>query len=212
MKRSIVALLLASTATVAQANELNNTQEWYLGGFVGQSKFDVSKTDLGLPASVDLDDSGTAFKVIAGYQISEHFAIEGGYADLGELSFGMNEQYAEPNWSYDVDVKVTGELNGFLVNLVGKLPLNDATHLYAKIGAFSWDGKVTTTYSGVETHNDQSFTISQSGSESDDGTDVFYGVGIGYKIDNFMLRAEFEKMDSDGEDTDVISIGATYHF
>jgi len=212
VKRSIIALLLASTATVAQANELNNSEAWYLGGFIGQSNFDVSKSDLDLPASANLDDSDTAFKVIAGYEFNEYFAIEGGYADLGELSFGISEQYSETNWSYNVDVNATGELNGFLVNLVGKLPLNDATHLYAKVGAFSWDAKVTATYSGVENHYDQSYTFNSSESESDDGTDVFYGVGIGYKIDNFMLRAEFERMDSDGEDTDVLSIGATYHF
>ena len=212
VKKRIITFILASTFSIAHANNLDSSNSWYLGGTVGQSKYDTSKAKIGLSSKFDLDKTDFAYKLFAGYEFSEYFAIEGGYIDLGELSFGYNSQVNEQGFSFQEQRRASAEVDGFIINLVGKLPINDTTHVYAKVGSFSWDVDAKSSYRSIDTISGTQRIFSDSDSEKIDGSDVFYGIGIGYQLNNFTLRAEYEMMESDKQDIDVISIGATYHF
>jgi hypothetical protein len=48
--------------------------------------------------------------------------------------------------------------------------------------------------------------------DSDDGTDVYFGVGASYSFDKVDINADFVRYEVDGVDVDVISIGAAYRF
>ena len=212
MKKRIITLILASSLSIAHANSFESSPNWYLGGFVGQSDYDVSLPDPNATPSVDFDHTDTAFKLIAGYEFNEYFAIEGGYTNLGELTLSYNKEFNDGTFSYSESSKLAAEVDGFIVNLVGKLPITESTHLYAKVGSFSWDVEASSSYRSVDTSFGTTNVFTDRETAKEDGSDVFYGIGVGYKIDNFTLKAEFEMMESDDQDIDVISIGATYHF
>ena len=54
---------------------------FYIGGALGQSSFDVE-----CARTTSCDDSDSSWKIFGGYQFNKHFALEFGYADLGETT------------------------------------------------------------------------------------------------------------------------------
>ena len=77
------------------------SREAYLNAGVGQSKYDVSQSDLddavlsafeesGVivgDADSRFDDKGDSWSVSGGYRFSKHFAVEVGYVDLGTTEY-----------------------------------------------------------------------------------------------------------------------------
>ncbi|NVK31570.1 MAG: OmpA family protein [Gammaproteobacteria bacterium] len=55
--------------------------DWYIGGGVGVSKMQPHE---GTTGGRVLEDSGTAYRGIVGYNVNRRFAVEGYYADLGK--------------------------------------------------------------------------------------------------------------------------------
>src|SRR6187402_2578567 len=88
---SLIAVTAACPATFAEDFDSG----WYLGGNIGQAKSDIDSSRIAGNVldnsfnvqSISEDDSDTGFKVFGGYQVSKHFAIEGGYFDLGQFDF-----------------------------------------------------------------------------------------------------------------------------
>ena len=68
--------------------------------------------------------------------------------------------------------------------------------VFAKVGAFTWD--VDASFGGD--------------SESDDGTDLAYGIGARFQIASFQIRAEYEIFDVDDADVDFLSASLLYTF
>ena len=76
---------------------------------------------------------------------------------------------------------------------VGILPIGPVD-LFAKVGAVNWDVKA-------------------KGSGSDSGTDMAYGVGVGFHISKIGIRAEWEKFDAKEVDSlYMISLGVEWRF
>ena len=77
---ALAALLFATTAAFAQAPA--GTQKIYVGVQVGQSRLDREDFN----ESVVRDDEATAYSLLVGYRFSRYFAMEAGYANLGEYT------------------------------------------------------------------------------------------------------------------------------
>ncbi len=213
MSYKYIALPLLLCSSLAVANEYSSPEQGlYLGGFVGQSSFDVPEMDSGFDFNVD--DSDTAFKLIGGYQFSEYFAVELGYVDLGEFSFNYDDSVTEPEYQYSMSMKVSGAVDGLTLAVVGILPLNEQVNLYAKVGMFSWEGEVSGSgqyqYSDIYGTNDSDYFSEEP--VTDDDNSAFYGLGLSYQLSQLSLHAEYEMYDLDGDDVSLLSIGATYHF
>ena len=109
---------------------------------------------LGCGPVTALDDDGAAYKAFAGYRMHKNFAASVGYANLA-----------------DTDASGAGftdklEVDGFYVAAHGIVPITDNMDLFATLGMFRWDQKVT-------------FNVM---SGSFDGTDVMYGAGFTYDV------------------------------
>ncbi len=197
--------LLTPLAVFAETTESTDlTNNIYVGAFVGQSSFDASGGDFD---GLSVDDSDTAFKFLAGYQFNDYLSLEGGYANLGELTISAHE--VEGPYEFKVDGSV--EVDGLFVNVVGSYPVSEQFSLYAKVGLFSWDAE-SELKSSFSSSDPEIPSESYSESFSDDGSDVFYGVGLTYHWNEISFRAEYEMFESDGDDVDVFSIGAVYNF
>ena len=180
----VAALALAASQASAQA---------YLGGSVGQSDIDADiATGLITGGSVDGKDS--AFKLFGGYMFNRHFGLEAAYVDLGKLSYSGN-------W---LGAPVTGgtvELTGTTISALGALPITEQFSLLGKIGLFIWEAKARDTTGGLPF------------SARDEGTDLAFGIGVGYHFTrNLGVRAEWEMFTTDNADSSLVSLGVLWQF
>lgn len=161
----------------------------YIGGSYGNATVDFGVDIPGLQTDFDEDDS--AYKVLIGYRFdlpSVFLAVEGGYVDLGtpELTIATETLTVDP----------TG------VNLFGIAGLEAGPmELYLKAGYIAWDAELTL-----------SDGLGNTFSDSDDGSDMGYGLGVAFGVGPVSVRGELEKYDIDDVDVSMISIGFTYLF
>lgn len=217
-KKSVVltSILLAGsyTSNVMAADTCfdQNTQcapqlGWYLGGEFGQSVSDfdgerfMSLADsAGLQiSSFAFDDADTSYGLLFGYQFSEHFALEGGYRDLGDYTSTFTGRTTDTQqFLDDASAQVPESGDGLSLGLVASLPF-DIMKISAKVGLWDWDNDVDSTpFSSVV---------------SDSGTDLYYGAEVSYQVTEKMqayisaVRYEFNRDKSDN-----VTLGLRYFF
>lgn len=183
-------------ATVAAALALAASQasaQAYLGGSIGQSDIDEQITT-GLITGGSVDGKDSAFKFFGGYMFNRHFGLEAAYVDLGELSYSGNF----------LGTPVTGgtvELSGVSVSALGAVPIGERFSIFGKIGLFMWDAEARDTTGGLPF------------SASDEGTDLAFGVGLGYHFTPHLgVRAEWEMLTTDDADSSLLSVGLLWRF
>lgn len=191
MKKAFISAIIGTSLFAASTMAV--AQGFYLGGSIGQSKFKESCE--GATAGVSCDDTDTAWRFFGGYEVNRNFAVEIGYADLGEAKASLT--------SGGITATSTAKATAWDVVGIGSLPLGPSFALYAKLGLFygKADGRVSVTGGGTT-------------SESDTGTDLTFGFGARYDfLRNFGARVEWQRYtDFSGSDVDVISAGVLYRF
>ena len=133
---------------------------------------------------VSYDASATGYKLIAGWRFIDWLAIEGNYVDFGSGDDSI------------AGTKIETEADGISLSAVGFLPVGPVD-LFARVGMIDWSADLSSP--GI-------------GSESDDGTDLTYGVGLQFRVWSLGIRAEYELFDIEDADVDMISLGVTWTF
>ena len=200
MKRTmmlIAAGLMSWTSAGAQAQatgmQLNMDSGFYLGAGVGKSR--TGDGCFGV-----CDTTSRSWNVSAGYQVNPYFALEAGYADLGEAVTSGTL----------VGVPVTARLETTVIEFVGvgMLPITDAFSFYAKAGIYRYDTDSSTTGAAV-------------GTSSETGAGFTFAGGLQYSFTrNIAARLEWQSYSDVGtgvsglEKDDVIvwRLGARYKF
>ncbi len=208
-KKVLLAASIVSAAFSVTANA--DDTGVYLFGSVGQSDFDTSKSDVNdtyfSPSDAgnytsSLDNTDTAYKVGAGFQLSKNFALEVQYIDLGQAEYKANILNGSAN------LKSTAKVSGGGMNIVGTLPL-DKFSLFGKLG-----------YQSLKTEIDEKISVAGVGSASDNNSNTdwstSYGVGGTYALnESVSLVAEYERytdVSDSGDDVDMLSAGLRYNF
>lgn len=200
-------LLIGLTASPAFAEDSG----WYLGGNYGRSeaKIDERKIrdnlqDSGFTTTRFSDDeSDHGYKLFGGYQFNRHFAIEGGYFDLG--SFDFRAETLPPG---SLDGKI--EIDGFNLDLVGILPLAERFSLFGRLGANHAEANADLRGSGAVN------VLEPNSSKRD--TNLKFGVGAQWAVSERLgLRAEAERYRIDDSfdnrgDIDLFSLGLIFRF
>ena len=137
----------------------------------------------------DSEDSGLT--LFAGYDLSERFAIEAGYNDLGD---GV----VEADLGAFGDVKGTHEVKVMtLAGVIKTDPISENLVLFAKAGFARIDNDETLTGPGIVTSKLSKKT-----------TNFFYGVGANYELANGLaIRALYEAYGEDDGMTDINDTG-----
>lgn len=188
---------IVATAVVLAASASAQAADWYVGGSLGQSRFNESLGTAGDGFTITkFDRTDTGFKLLAGASFSPNLAVEGGYVDLGKASLTVVENGEGGGTG-------TGNLkgHGYFVDLVGKLPVAQNWALFGKLGLFHGKAKV----SGA------------GGSDSDSGTSYKLGVGAEYQLaKNVAVRGEWEryrfKVFGGSGNANLLSVGLTFGF
>ncbi|HKQ14402.1 MAG TPA: porin family protein [Steroidobacteraceae bacterium] len=179
----VAALGLMAATTIAQAD----TQPgFYAGVGLGMSKVGADELD-----GTGFDDSDTGFKIFGGYDFNQNFGVEVSYFDLGEGSIDGG--------SASASVGVTG----LSASAVGRIPVSEMFALYGKIGYASYD-------IDLDFNNVPGFG---SGHLSDSDSDLIYGIGGALSFGgNFEARLEYEALNVDEADFNMISVSGLFRF
>jgi OOP family OmpA-OmpF porin len=176
--------MLASTQASAQ---------FFIGGSIGQGDIDDEVTE-GLITSGTVDGKDTAFKIFGGYMFNRHFGVEAAYVNFGEATYS-GDFFGAP---------VTGgkiEIDGFNLSAIGSLPITEQFSIFGKAGLFLWDAEASDTTAGLPF------------SAKDDGSDLSFGIGLGYNFTrNLGVRAEWEMFETDTADVNLLSVGLLWRF
>jgi OOP family OmpA-OmpF porin len=189
--------------------------QWYVGGSVGQTRFDTNDSDWQAPgfASTSFDRHDTGWKLFGGYAINNYFGVEAAYVDLGKYTATIVPPVAADTGVANVKVQ------SWDLFLTGKLPLAANFSLTGKLGLAYNRARMNFSSSGG------TFLASDSG--SDDRTAFAYGLGASYAVTKAVaLRAEYEYLGKAGNTNNnfanpgntseskpsLLSFGAQYSF
>lgn len=135
-------------------------------------------------ADID-DDDDFGYELFLGWRFHENFAVEGGYADLGE--FGGNGRESTPV-AFDVAAE------GAVLRAVGFFPVLDWLELTGSVGAFFYQSKVRATL------GDERETTSEN------GTALTASAGLQVRATEFAaFRLQYQRF-FDIEDNDIDAI------
>jgi OOP family OmpA-OmpF porin len=196
--RKGLAILGLASAAAFSVPAFAQDAGFYIGGALGQSNFDVD-----CAGTTSCDDSDTSWRIFGGYQFNKYFALEFGYADLGETTASV------PVPPFNVNIALETTLWDLVA--VGSLPIGDRFSIFGKFGWYRADTDVNGSAAGLG-----------SLSESDSNTDLTFGIGARYDfMRNLGVRLEWQRyQDVGGEffgataetDVDVISAAVIWKF
>ena len=175
---------------------------FYIGLASGQVNYGTSLNDFvllddGSLTGESVADGDTSVSLTVGYQFTDSFGLEGGFIDLGGLTFeaisnGSGSIHAIGN------VRLSSELEGLLFNVKGTIPVSERFSLYGKFGLLRWNNEFTSTFST---------------NTEDSGSDLLAGAGIALALTHgFSFNMDYLLIDLDGNSVDVTSLGLQYHF
>jgi OOP family OmpA-OmpF porin len=204
MKKKLLIPALGLSAILASSVVAAETP-WYVGAGFGQvdtslSDSDLSSLDDGSDfTAITIDGKDTALSIYSGYQIDPNFSVELGYIDMGSYSASTTSDGSGTVFNAgNVDIGV--DLTAFNLGMKGMLPISNNFAGYGKLGFTRWEADFSATNGAL------------SGSASDDGTDLYYGVGASYDLGKVRFVAEFVRYAVDDIDADIIAAGIEYKF
>lgn len=183
MKQLVLTLIAAAIAAPAFAGNA------YIGGSVGRAEQKVSIEGL------NLSDSDTGAKIVAGYQYTPMVGVEVGYADLGKIEIAGGGE------------RVSAEPKSFYVAATGTVALTPVVSGFAKLGVARSRTDLFAAGRGFAYSDKQS------------NTSLLAGVGASYMINKQLsVVAEYEhfgKVVSEGGESlkaDLLSVGVRFQF
>jgi len=186
----------------------------YIGLGVGQSRAYIAEDRIrnqlsgaGLTMnSIDDDDTDVGYKLFGGYKFNKHFAVEGGYFNLGKFGFTAN---TTPAGTFTG----SGKFQGLNLDALGILPLTEKFSAFGRVGYIYTETKDTFTGTG----GGIGVAASNPNPDKKEGN-YKYGLGVQYDFTyNLGLRGEWERYrvnDAVGNkgDIDMILVGLVYTF
>jgi len=138
----------------------------------------------------DVDAGSTAFRMTAGWRFNDYLAVEGGYHNFGRF-----------DQTFDIagtPTRVSLKADGFTLGGVASLPLGDRWSLFARTGAFFWDGDAD---------------INNVSAATPEDTNLYLGAGARLAMsDRLSLTADGSRYALDDTSSTVFSVGVDIRF
>ena len=184
--RKVLAVIAASGAIAYSPFALS---EGFVELGIGQATYDLEVE------GASVDDKDTTFAVSGGWMFHPMIGAEVGYRNLGEVAATATG----PGGT----ARVVVEVDGFMIGGVGRIPVGpQGLEIVPRVGLFMWDLKGRATLNGVPLD-----------SADDDGTDVYFGVGVQYAFTRRVhLGAHWARFDIGGDNVDAFELKAGFRF
>ncbi len=216
-RRGVAGKLACATAATAllggaaaQAGEPANEHQWwhdiYLTGALGMAHTGISSGEMrdafaaqGVSATVhDVDGNRAGGSIGIGYPIDDTWSVELGYLDLGEVEVSFSAPSVQPDLA-EIHPE-SGE--GLSLSVLYQRPMNEDLSLRARLGLFAWDGDYGTNRG-----------TSQVDDASGSGTDLFWGIGAGHRLDDkWSVNLEFHRYEFEREASNFLAAGFERRF
>ena len=216
MNRFVNTTLLVATVLLATSVATNAHAQWYVGATGGTSKtklnpdgLNVQFLDLGYTSSTTRsDDSSSSLRAFGGYKFNRYLALEAGYSDLGNVSFGAT---VVPVGTLEKRTKT----NGYDISAVVMYPILDRLNVFARVGTFSSERKSQFTATGsVELLNGISADSKQKQNKTTLAAGLTYNIAS--NIDMRLEYAQYRKYEDEllegSQNINTYLLGVAYRF
>jgi OOP family OmpA-OmpF porin len=138
----------------------------------------------------DVDADSTAYRFTVGWRFNDYLAIDGGYQNFGRF----DQTFDDAGTPVDISLKA----DGFTLGVIGSLPISDRFSLFARGGAFFWDGDAD---------------INNVSVASPEDTNFYFGAGARLALtERLSATVDGSRYDLDGTDSTVLSVGLDFRF
>lgn len=138
----------------------------------------------------DVDTDSTAYRFTVGWRFNDYLAIDGGYHNFGRF----DQTFDDAGTPIDVSLKA----DGFTLGAIGSLPISDRFSLFARAGAFFWDGDAK---------------INNVSAATPEDTNFYFGAGVRLALtEKLSATVDGSRYDLDGTDSTVLSVGLDFRF
>jgi OOP family OmpA-OmpF porin len=138
----------------------------------------------------DVDADSTAYRFTVGWRFNDYFAVDGGYHNFGRFDQTFDDAGTPTSVSLKAD--------GFTLGGVASLPLSDRFSLFARAGAFFWDGDAE---------------INNVSAAKPEDTNLYYGAGARLALtERLSATVDGSRYDLDGTSSNVLSVGVDFRF
>ena len=210
-RKAITAVAIGLGAACVSSAQAAGNPGWYGGVSLGRSveqlgsgTVDGALANQGLAAASSLDHHSTSYNLFAGYEITPHFAVEGGYVHLGKFDFSSAVSAPAADM-----LSGRYEAKGVDAAAVGILPFADKWSAFGKAGLLY-------AKTSLEAGSTGAVAVSDTHHWS---TGPLLGGGVGYDLTrNVSLRAEWDRYFNVGDsstgkgDIDQYTVGIAYRF
>lgn len=146
----------------------------------------------------EVDSRRIGFGLGLGYEICANWAVELAYLDLNQVDVDFTSTQA-----INMDDVHPESGDGFTLSILYKYALDTKTHARLRLGMFDWEAEYRTSQGNGST----------TGKDSDSGTDMYWGAGLGHQMTNeFTLVGEIQNFDFDRDNTTYLTIGAEWRY
>lgn len=178
--------IIGSAAFALASSATYAAGDVYFGADLGNSTYKAG----------GVSESATGFRLYAGMHINDNLSVEGAWLNQGD----SEQSYTDP-WGSGTE---TVSLDGLQFSVLGKMPVQDNMDLFGRVGMYMWNASYEDIYNG-----------STWATADDDGSDIFFGLGMDYKIsENMAVRAEYDIIAVEAFTVDVdanrLSVGISY--
>jgi hypothetical protein len=169
-----------------------------------------------------LDSEDSAYGFVVGWRLSEHLALEGGYMDLGDVSYREHStglfipQPADPPKPPvpgTLQKNIDSSTSGIQLSVLGILPLSYRWEVYARGGVL------------IASNTENIFVVDDLGNQgrlrgTKSGFDLLAGAGISFSlVEIYNVRLEYQRVFDAGEnatldeaDVDMATLNVTVSF
>ena len=210
---------------------LADGEGWYAVAFGGQSKANNIVSQSALDSAIDdafaslgfavvsgsssLDDTDTAFGVTLGYKVTENFAAELSYVDLGSpIDYQSTNTVTDDGGvtNFNATTRAEATASGPVLSFLGILPIGKRFDVYGRAGLALMDTEARVSVAGNG--------VSASDSASTRRSNAMYGIGGEFIVNKrFGIRAEWNRYakigseDVTGEgDIDMLNLALRVNF
>jgi len=192
---ALAGIAQGAAAQYADAKSVGPASPWYFGAGLGQTVASIPEQTIDDINSTLSAANGAAFSVIdkdkhsggakffLGYSFNHYFAVEGGYAVLGQSSVNMDFR---SGLSSVGRFNLIYKMSAAFIDAVGLLPVNDK---------WSFIGRVGVSYNRVTADmNGSPLTLIIASADNSEGkVRAKFGAGLDYNVNPaFTVRTEWE--------------------
>lgn len=140
-------------------------------------------------AGVEIEATGTGYKVFGGYRFNEYGSLEAAYLNAGKPDDKVS------------GITIESDATAWQASALWQIPISPRFEAYARFSVVVWEAENTAT--------DGRITATQK----NDGTDAAFGLGAAFHVTpRFGVRAEIEGAEFDGTDYRSLSLGGLFRF